>query len=54
MTAAAGCSQRSGPVARPKQWRALATRLPLCALIYRGGIVLGSILLRLKQFGDTP
>ena len=39
---------------RLKQWRGLATRYDKHALVYRGGVVLGAIVLWLKHLGDTP
>ena len=36
-----------------KQWRGLASRCDKHALTYRGGVVLGSIVLWLKHLGDT-
>ncbi len=37
-----------------KQWRGLAARYDKHALIFRGGVVLASIMLWLKHMGDTP
>jgi transposase len=37
-----------------KQWRALATRYDKHALIYRGAVVLNTILTWLRRLGDTP
>lgn len=37
-----------------KQWRALATRYDKLALTYRGGVVLGAIIIWLRRLGDTP
>ncbi len=37
-----------------KQWRALATRFDKLALTYRGGHILASITIWLKQPRDTP
>ena len=37
---------------RLKQWRGIATRYDKLAVIYRGAVVLGSVLLWLKDLGD--
>lgn len=37
-----------------KQWRVLATRYNKHAVVYRAGLVLGSIVLWLRTKGDTP
>ena len=37
-----------------KQWRGLATRYDKLALTYRGGVVLGAIIIWLRALGDTP
>ena len=37
-----------------KQWRGLATRYDKHAVIYRGGAVLGAIIVWLRTLGDMP
>lgn len=39
---------------RIKNWRGLATRYDKHAIVYRGGLVLASIVIWLKDIGDTP